>query len=159
MRQVVQKYGSAHLVIAGSVTRDPAFTERIKREIHQLGLDGRIHLLGMREDIPELLAGADLFLHTARQDAHPRAVIEAMAAGLPVVAFGVDGVAETVLDRETGRLVSSGDCYAMARSVSELLDNPGLAAEMGQQGHLRVQEHFTAASTAGKIDQVISRFL
>jgi glycosyltransferase involved in cell wall biosynthesis len=147
------------LILAGSLDRDPCYTDEIRTRICQQGLEDYIHLLGLRTDIPCLLCASDVFLHTSKREAHPRSIIEAMAAGLPVVAFGVGGVAETVVDRETGYLLPAGDVSGMADAVLSLLKVPAQAAQMGQRGRERVQRRFTAASTAAQVEQIIDELL
>ena len=122
-------------------------------------LQDRIHLLGLVRDIPELLASADIFLHTSKSEAHPRVLLEAMAAGLPVVAFSVEGNLETVVDGETGYLLPFGDIRGMAAAVRTLLESPELAAEMGRKGRERVRGNFTAAQTADRVALIIDGVL
>jgi glycosyltransferase involved in cell wall biosynthesis len=159
MTELAKRAPNVHLVIAGSCDRDPSYAESIRRMIDRTGLEGRIHLLGLRTDIPLLLQGADVFLHTARRDPHPRAVIEAMAAGLPVVSFAVDGVAETVVDGETGYLIPPGDTTGMANAVLSFLHNPERRRDFGRRGRERVREHFTAAGTAARVGRIIDSLL
>lgn len=159
MKRLVQENPNVHLVVAGSLDRDPAYTQLILALIRKENLEKHVHLLGMRDDIPQLLASADIFLHTAKVDAHPRAVIEAMAVGLPVVGFAVDGVAETVEDSVTGCLVPPGDIEKMAVTIQDLLQEPDLIHRMGQAGSQRVRENFTADGTAAKIEQLIGELL
>lgn len=159
MAQIAPEIANAHLVVAGRLNRNTGHTDKIRTMIQRQGLGDHIHLLGLRTDIPRLLRGSDVFLHTANSEAQARAVIEAMAAGLPVVAFAVDGVAETVVDGETGYLLPAGDVMGMAKAVLSLLKVPTQAAEMGQRGRERVQTHFTAARTAAQVAQIIERLL
>jgi glycosyltransferase involved in cell wall biosynthesis len=159
MARVVAHRPDAHLLIAGSLERDPSYYDKIRRLLRHLGLEQHVHLLGFRPDVPRLLAGAELFLHTAGRDAHPRAVIEAMAAGLPVVAYAVDGVAETVVEGATGRLLPWGAVEKMAQVIVSLLNSPAQRAEMGRQAQARVAQHFTAAGTAAQVAQVIDKLL
>ena len=159
MAQIVPEMANAHLVVAGRLNDHLDYTDNIRTMIQQQGLGDHVHLLGLRTDIPWLLRGSDVFLHTANSEGHPRVVIEAMAAGLPVVAFAVDGVAETVVDRETGYLLPLGDVKGMADAVRSLLEAPAQAAEMGQRGRERVLTHFTATQTAARIAQIIEDLL
>ena len=89
-----------------------------------LGVGDRVHLVGHRTDARMLLDAADVFVLPSRQEAMPLAAIEAMDAGLPVVATRVLGTAEVVVDGETGTLVPPEDPAALARAVGELLDDP-----------------------------------
>ncbi len=159
MERLARLGACPHLVIAGSLEHDPAYVEQIRARIRRGGLERRVHLLGLRQDIPRLLAGADLFLHTAAVDAHPRAVVEAMAAALPVVSFAVDGVAETVVDGETGYLAPEHDCEAMAGAVLSLLEDPLAAAAFGMRGRERAERDFSAAGTARKVEAIISELI
>jgi len=141
------------LCLVGSCDREPGYVQRIRDQVRQVGLGGRVHLLGFRADAARLVRGADLFVHTALADPHPRAVVEAMAAARPVVAFAVDGVSETVLDGRTGRLVRAKDHGALAAAIRELLDEPERARNMGDAGRRRVVSTFTeGAATEGVLE-------
>lgn len=159
MRQLAGKRPDVYLLLAGNLTREPDYVDQVRRFIAKHHLEDRVIILGFRGDVPKLLAGADLYIHTPRSDAHPRAVIEAMAAGLPVAAYAVDGVRETVVDGQTGSLVRPGDCAAMVRAVEALLDVPQLQAAYGEQGRKRVLQCYTASGTAAYIDQVLQEVL
>lgn len=154
--QGLQTYGRAvHLCLVGSCERDPGYVQDIRDAVRERGLGDRVHLTGFRSDAARLVRGADVFLHTAVADPHPRAVVEAMAAARPVVAFAVDGVSETVVDGRTGKLVSPGDAGAVAAAIRELLDEPGLARSLGDAGRRRVASEFTAGAAAHKVLEVL----
>lgn len=146
---------NAHWLIAGSVERSPEFVDAFRRRIQSSGLDGRVHLLGLRSDVPVLMRAADVFLHPAVRDPHPRAVLEAMASELPVVAFDVDGVAETVVHASTGYLAQADGVEDLGASLARLLSNDAQRREFGIQGRQRVQERFTAARTAQAVSALI----
>lgn len=146
-----------HLCLAGSQDREPHYVERLRSHVRQRGLEGRVHLVGFREDATRLMRGSDVFLHTAGADPHPRAVVEAMAAGLPVVAFDVDGVSETVVDGETGRLVPQGNDTRLAEALEGMLGEPARAARMGEAGRRRVESTFTEARTSNGVRSVLAR--
>jgi len=92
-----------------------------------LGLGGRVRLLGWRDDVADLLQAMDVFLLTSRFEGLPRSVLQAMAAGVPVVATAVDGTPEVIVDGESGLLVPPADPAAAARAVLRMLSEPGLA--------------------------------
>ena len=155
MRRVLPDLPDAHLCLVGSLEREPGYVATVRARIREAGLEERVHLAGFRTDTPALLRGADIFLHTALADPHPRAVVEAMAAGRPVVAFDVDGVSETVLEGETGRLVPAGDEDALAEAIRGLLEAPEAAERMGAAGRRRVETTFTEAAAADGVRRVL----
>lgn len=159
LARIVEREPAAHLLMAGALGRDLPFERRVRGLIAELGLTGRAHFLGFRPDIVEMLPGGTLFLHTSMTDAHPRAVLEAMLAGLPVVAYGVDGVCETVVDGVTGRMVPVGDVDALAAAALDYLAHPARAAAAGAAGRRRVESEFSAESCAGKIADILERTL
>lgn len=150
---------SVHLCLAGATDREPGYTERVRRVAEREGVRDNVHLLGFRSDVGTLLADADLFVHTARRDPHPRAVVEAMAARLPVAAYRVDGVGETVVDGRTGFLAEWGDADALASAVLQLSRDAGLRRRMGDAARARAEEHFSADATADRVGDVIDRVI
>lgn len=159
MARVRAELPTATLLLVGALDRDPTYVQQIRSAIAARGLDGHVRLLGFHEDVRWHLAAADLFIHTARSDPHPRAVIEAMAARLPVVAFAVDGVAETVLDGRTGRLVPAGDAAALAGAITGLLRDARDRQALGAAARQRVLRYFTAEATADAIGRIIDETL
>lgn len=119
---------------------------RLRALAAELGVAGRLHLLGLRDDVDRILRSGDAFVQPSRSEGLPLAVLEAMAAGLPVVATRVGGVAEAVLDGETGALVAPGDPPALAAALRDVLETPGLAATMGAAGRLRAERHFSVSA-------------
>jgi len=139
---------------------EPGYPERLWQRVRENGLSGRAHLLGFRPNISDYLLGADLLLHTAMRDPpFSRAVIEAMAAGLPVVAYDVRNNSEVAVDGETALLVPSGDTAAAAGAVCRLVDDSSLRTRMAGAGRARVMQHFTAEATARQVDDVIQSVL
>lgn len=155
MAHVVREVPSAHLLLVGALDRDPDYVDDVKERIRELGLEERVLLLGFRREIRELLGASEVFLHTAIEDPHPRAVIDAMAAGVPVVAFAVDGVKETVTPGTTGYLIPVGDVDELAGAVTKLLVDGRLRQELGSEGRRQAEERFSAAATAERIGEII----
>jgi glycosyltransferase involved in cell wall biosynthesis len=157
--RIVREVPSTFLLVIGRLDRDPEYVRRIRCLVRDLELEGHVRILDFRADVLDLLEGCDLLLHTARDDPHPRVVIEAMAAGLPVVAFPIDGVAETVVDGETGYLAPAGNVTALAEAALQLVRDPALRAEFGKRARSRAAEHYSAQATAGKVGDIIDHTL
>lgn len=130
----------ARLVLVG----DGEEREALERERAALGLESCVEFLGMRSDIPRLLGAADIFLLTSISEGIPLTLIEAMAAGLPCIATRVGGVAEVVVDGETGLLAEAGDPPALARRLSLLAGDPALRERLGNAGRQRALAQFDA---------------
>lgn len=155
-REVQRTTPDSHLLIVGRLDRDPGYVDGLRSAVAEYGLEDRVTIAGLRIDVARLLAAADVFLHTALEDPHPRAVIEAMAARLPVVAVAVDGVSETVVDGETGFLVRPPRVERrLAERVVALLNSPALLETMGDRGRDRIGRLFSAERTARDVAEVI----
>lgn len=122
---------------------------------------GSVQFLGHRTDVPSLLAAADVMLLPSWSEALPTVLIEAGAAGVPVVASDVGGAREIVHDGATGHLVAPGRTEAFADRLVELLTDPPAARSMGRHGRARIAERFTvdrqAAATVAVYRRVARR--
>jgi len=118
----------------------------LEAEIGRLGLDGRVRLAGERSDVPALLADSDVFVLSSRSEGLPVSVLEAMAAELPVVASDVGGLAELVVDGETGILVPPGDAPALAAALGRLIEDRALRRALGAGGRARAEARFDLAA-------------
>ncbi|MFD2090586.1 glycosyltransferase family 4 protein [Blastococcus deserti] len=114
------------------------------RRAADLGVGDAVRLPGHRSDARLLIDAADVFVFPSRHEGMPLAVLEAMQAGLPVVATDVLGTAEVVADGETGTLTPPGDPRALAAAVAELLSDPQRRRRYGEAGCRRYLERFTA---------------
>jgi glycosyltransferase involved in cell wall biosynthesis len=132
---ILERFADARFVVAGD---GPL---RAKLEARAAGLP--FDFLGERGDVPELLAGFDVFAFPSLFEGLCLAVIEAQAAGVPVVATPVGGIRETVVDGETGLLVPPNDPPALAAAVCRLLDDPALAARLAHEARRRVRERYS----------------
>ena len=108
-----------------------------------LGLGTRVRFLGQRPDVDARLAEAQISVLTTNWEGFPLTVLEAMRAGLPVVASAVGGVAEALQDGDSGYLVPRGDVTVLRDRLGRLLSSPGLREEMGSKGRIRWEQHFT----------------
>jgi glycosyltransferase involved in cell wall biosynthesis len=104
--------------------------------------ESAVRLLGERRDVGALFAAADVACLSSAAEGVPMALLEAMAAGKPVVATRVGGVPEAVVDGRTGLLVAEGDAEAFAEALLELSDDPALARRLGEAARQRQRDEF-----------------
>lgn len=116
----------------------------------ELGLAARVHFWGQRMDVDKRLAEAQVALLITNWEGFPRSILEAMRAGLPVVASGVGGVAESVKDGETGFVIPQGDVEGLRQRLRQLVADSELRVRMGQSGRHRYERHFTLEHTMEK---------
>jgi glycosyltransferase involved in cell wall biosynthesis len=122
----------------------------LEDQARSLGLNGRLLFLGHRDDIPDLLAVCDLFVLPSLFEGLPISVLEAMAAGKPVVATRIGGTDETVEEGRTGFLVPARDPAALASAIRRVLADPPEARRMGEAGRARALSEFSAETMVGR---------
>lgn len=152
---VLQRFPDAHFVFAG----DGAQTANLKARIEAEGLVGRVHLLGLRRDVTNVLASLDVFVLPTHQEALGTAFIEAGAMGLPTVATNVDGVPEVVQDGRTGLLVPVRDGKAIAEAICKLLGDPIYRQSMGANAAEFVRRKFSREVMAQGMERLYSQLL
>lgn len=108
-----------------------------------LGLAERVRFLGMREDVPELMATCQVYLLISHWEGFPRSILEALRAGLPVIATNVGGVREAVIDDVTGFLVPEADREFLAAKLRQMIEAPSLREAMGVAARQHYERHFT----------------
>jgi glycosyltransferase involved in cell wall biosynthesis len=138
---------------------DGELRAQISQQIYQQGVEKHVRLLGVREDVPQLLAISDMFVLPSLHEGMPMALLEAMAAQLPVIATAVDGTNELVVDGETGLLVPPADPTALSQAILTLLNDPDRRHQMGQKGYERVREHFSEQVMCQRYEEVIQAIL
>lgn len=147
-----------HLVLVGSGS--PVF-ERVQAFVSERGLQGRVHLLGTRRDVPNLLAGFDLFALATEQEASGTVFVEAAAAGLAVIGTNVGGVSEMLREGETGLLVPVGDVPALRAALESLIDDRQRRQRMGEAGRnlFRHEGKFSLEALAAHTEECYDRWL
>jgi glycosyltransferase involved in cell wall biosynthesis/peptidoglycan/xylan/chitin deacetylase (PgdA/CDA1 family) len=126
----------------------------LERQVRTLGLSGRARLCGRRDDVAEVLSALDVFVLPSHAEGLSIALLEAGAAGRPVVATSVGGNGEVVRDGHTGLLVPPGDAAALADAVGRLLDDGAAARRMGQRVAAEVRDRFAAGEMVRAIEGV-----
>ena len=144
-----------HFLIAGH--GPVSFADQLRREIASGAAAGHIHLMPPQPEIWELLAAVDMLaLPTLWPDPLPRAVMEAMAVGRPVVAYQNGGVPEMVVDGETGFLCQPGDVEGLTRAILELAGDRSLLNLFGEAAQKRAREHFGVERYVDQMEKVLS---
>jgi glycosyltransferase involved in cell wall biosynthesis len=136
--RVRQRFPNAVALLAG----DGVARAALEAEARELGLGDSVRFLGTRTDVPELLALADVLVHPSLEEGFCNALIEAMAAGKPVVATDVGGNPEAVVSGETGWLVPVRDAERLASATIEVLSRPDRGRSLGAAGRARVRAKF-----------------
>jgi len=131
----------------------------ISKTAATLGIADRVHVLGFRDDVPRVLAGSDMFVLPTPSEGLSVAIMEAMAAALPVVATAVGGNAELVEPGKTGYLVQAGDVGALAEAIRVLARDPARRKAMGRAARSRVMLEFTADKMADRYAQLYEELL
>lgn len=153
---VLRAVPEAHFLIVG----EGPMKSELERGAEQAGLSGRLRFLGFRRDVPALLAASDLFVLPSRaHDAFPTALLEAMGAGLPVVATRVGGIPEIVDAPRTGWLVPPGDHEPLGRAVADLLSRSEELPAMGEAARCRARAEFSSAVWVRRLEEVYARAL
>jgi glycosyltransferase involved in cell wall biosynthesis len=124
--------------------------ESVRTLAMELGLLPRIHFSGHSVNTAEHLSQSQIFVLTSKSEGFPRSILEAMRAGLPVVASDVGGVSEAVVDRETGFAIPRNDTAALSRALAGLIMSPTLRRTYGRAGRLRYEQNFTFEKMANK---------
>lgn len=120
----------------------------------ELGFMNSVEFLGDRLDVPELLSGAQIFVLLSNYEGLPVSVLEAMRAGLPVIATNVGGVSEEVEHGVTGFLVSPGDLGSVVAGLTTLVHNPSLRRQMGKEGRRKFLTEFTIEQMLAQTEAV-----
>ena len=127
------------LQIVGDGPQQPQLTDLAVR----LGIEGRVAWLGYRSDVADILQATDLFVLPSRWEGMPNALLEAMAAGCPVVVSDVEGVAEILGEGSREQTVPPDDVAALSRAIAQMLAHPAHAEELGNRNFRRVAERFS----------------
>ncbi len=152
---VAREFPSARFVLVGDGEQRAAF----EHQVAKVGLQQNFVFLGLRADIPEILATCDIAVLPSRAEGFSNAVLEYMAAGLPTIASRVGGNAELVEDGATGLLVPPEDSPALAAALLRLLHDPALARQMAQAGHQFVVQNFSFERLVREVDALYSELL
>ena len=152
---IVGEFPSARFILVGDGTQRQQFEQAVRA----LSLAQRFLFVGQRNDIPEFLACCDVAVLPSKADGLPNAVLEYMAAGLPVVSSNVSGNSESIRDGVTGLLVPSQDATVLGEALLRLLRDSSLARRIGESGQAYVRQNFSFERPIEETDLLYSELL
>lgn len=149
-------FPDVHCVVAGGVHRaGAAYARELQARIAALGLAERVHLVGFRADIPEVMNAWDVVVHASvRPEPFGRVILEGMLLGKPVIATAAGGVPELIDDARTGWLVPPGDAAALSRCLQRVLAAPSEAQVIGARAREWARRHFSLARQVAEMSEI-----
>ena len=153
--KVLKKISNVKLLVVGEGEEE----KKLKNLVESLDLTGAIIFAGLRDDIERILSISELFVFPSLWEGLPNALLEAMAAGKPVIATTVGGVPELVVHGKTGLLIPPNETDALAHAITELLHNRSRTRKMGKAARMRVEKHFTISRTVAKTENLYRELL
>ena len=152
-KEVAARCGNAHLLLIGTGELASNLKEKAKQEKIQ-----RVHFLGYRRDVPQILQSIDIAVLTSKREGLPRSIMEAMAAGKAVVASDVRGNRDLVEDENSGFLVKLGDEKDLFQALVKLIEDKALRQKMGSAGREKIKA-FSLEQVLGEMERIYMLFL
>jgi glycosyltransferase involved in cell wall biosynthesis len=153
--EVLRRFPDAVVHVAGSGPEQAAITARAAAA----GIADKFVCLGARDEVPALLAESDIFVLPSRSESLPNSVLEAMAAGLPIVASAVGGIPELIDDGRTGVLVPSGDPQALAAALCRVMADANFAGQLGTAARAQAEARYSFDRMAADFESLYLRGL
>jgi glycosyltransferase involved in cell wall biosynthesis len=152
-REIAQRYDHCHLLLVGTGKKICHLQQRVKQEKIP-----RIHFLGFRQDVPMILLDTDIITLVSKREGLPRCVMEAMAAGKPIVATNIRGNRDLVEDGRTGLLVELGDMPGLAKATEKLISDRQLRVALGSAGRAKINA-YSHERVLGEMGAIYERYL
>ena len=156
-RRVANVFPAVRFIAVGEI-KEPVWS-KLTGLIDSLELKDRVHFLGLRDDIPGILHDLDVFVLSSLSEGFPLAVLEAMAAGRPIVVTKSGGPEELIEDGLTGILVPPANAQALADGICQLLTDPAKAMELGRNARMKVDQQFSIETMIAKYEQLYDGLL
>jgi glycosyltransferase involved in cell wall biosynthesis len=149
-----RRSGVQFVVIGEDKSPRMGYRKFLESLVNQLGLNGSVVMRGWDNDIPSVLSSLTLFVSAARSEPFGLSIVEAMAAGLPVVATASEGALEIIEDGLSGKLVPVGDPEALAKAINDLLDDPLERSRLGHNAMCAARERYSLARMVSNTERV-----
>jgi glycosyltransferase involved in cell wall biosynthesis len=148
--QLIRDWPTLMCIVVG----DGSLRSSLQRQAIQLDVKDKVHFLGYRPDVPALLPAFDIFVLPSLYEGLPYTILEAMAAGIPVIATDVAGTRDVVRDGETGLLVPPGDVPALREAIRQIFDNQELKSKLAQAGRQIVVHDFRLEDCVHRMEKL-----
>jgi glycosyltransferase involved in cell wall biosynthesis len=152
---IVPTHPDVHFAIVG----DGELRDQLRDDVSAAGLSERVHFAGWRKDLPEVYGDLDIVVCCSRNEGTPVSVIEACAAGRPVIGTAVGGMRDIIADGVNGLLIPAGDAQALSAAILDLIADPDRRASMGTSGRQKVLERYGADRMVSELKVVYSKLL
>jgi len=152
-RDVVARHRHAVAILAGDGLTRPEWERWCREE----GLSSSVRFVGVRHDVPRLLSAADVYVHVSLQEGYSNAVLEAMAASLPIVATAVGGNVEALDHERTGLLVPASSAAALGEAINRLLEDSALARRLGEAARSAVERRHQMSGMVREYEDAYER--
>ena len=141
LENLVRDYKNIRTVFVGSIDADPAYYSEVSKRVSKLGLESSVVFVGKvsHKEVIEYYLSSDIVAFPSLSEMMPRAIIEAMWLGKPVIASAVDGIPDLITDHETGLLFPPGDSNKLEELMRELIEDPELSTRLGAEGQKYVK--------------------
>ncbi|MCX8078628.1 MAG: glycosyltransferase family 4 protein [Geminocystis sp.] len=158
-KRLVEDFPDTHFLIVGKALNENEITyeSEIKKLVKELRIEENVLFLGFRRDVPAILNGIDCLVLPSTSEGLPLVLLEAMAAGKPVIASNVGGCAEVVIDGETGILVTPRDVDSLYNAMQKIRTSPTMAKTMGNKGKQRVHQHFNLEKCVREFEKLLEQ--
>lgn len=158
--EAVKKIPQVQVLLVGkALFGEEDYVSQLKAVASEPELQGRVHWLGFRDDIPVLMKACDLIVHTSTEpEPFGRVIVEGQLAQKPVVASAAGGALEIINDGENGYLFPPEDAIALRESIQKLISDRSLAESLGKQGYIFAKNKFTLENLQRRFDEIISEY-
>ena len=156
LRQVVSSTNHKIVALFVGIGKDRL---QIEKEVDRLGLADNVLFTGYRLDVPNIIAASDISILTSRYEGIPRALMESMVLGLPVIATNVPGSRTLIRSRENGILIEHDDDTELATAIKNLIDKPYLARQLANNGKQTVLQEFDEHKVADRVEDIYKQVL
>ncbi|RKX96368.1 MAG: hypothetical protein DRP84_01320 [Spirochaetes bacterium] len=157
---LLKKMKEIHFVIIGKANdHNRDYKEKVISFLSKNEILDRFHFLGVRQDIPEILAESDILCHPAYIEVFGRVIVEAMASKLPVIASKVGEIQNIIEDKITGYIINPGDYKGLSEAIKKLASNKELRKKMGQKGYEKAKRQYNIDIHTKKVTDLYNRIL